>query len=154
MACERVAFTRRELRERLSLGDTQLKVHLARLVGLELLSAHRGQHGVFLYQLAYNDTDATAGGVLLPGLIDLDQGAGADRQHVYDGDRSGSLEDRSGAGRPPVGAGSVAGRPAGNGVNPSSDGRSRAAEHDQARSNGSRGSFLAAVTVAAAEAGC
>lgn len=36
-----VAFSRRELRERTGRGDTQLKVHLARLVELELLVAQR-----------------------------------------------------------------------------------------------------------------
>lgn len=43
-ARERVEFTRRELRERLALGDTQLKVHLARLVSLELVHMTRGAH--------------------------------------------------------------------------------------------------------------
>jgi DNA primase catalytic core len=49
-----VAFSRRELREDTGLGDTQLKVHLARLVELEMLEArpattHRQR---ILYQLA------------------------------------------------------------------------------------------------------
>ena len=58
---ERVRFTRRELRERLSWGDTQLKVHLARLVSLELVHAHRGAHGQFVYELAWDrDRPSTA----------------------------------------------------------------------------------------------
>lgn len=36
-----VRFTRRQLREALAFGDTQLKVHLARLVDLELVVTHR-----------------------------------------------------------------------------------------------------------------
>lgn len=85
-------FTRRELRERLGLGDTQLKVHLARLVSLELVNAHRGAHGAYLYELAWDPVDLAADGVLAPGLIDP--------EHVYDTDRSGPCEDRSGGGRP------------------------------------------------------
>lgn len=53
---ERVRFTRRELRERLALGDTQLKVHLARLVSLQLVHVERGPHGAYLYELAWNPT--------------------------------------------------------------------------------------------------
>ncbi|MGH2872297.1 MAG: DNA primase, partial [Solirubrobacteraceae bacterium] len=62
---ERIEFTRRELREALGWGDTQLKVHLARLVNLELVHAHRGANGVFVYQLAWN-TEGTVDGQLLP----------------------------------------------------------------------------------------
>lgn len=96
-ARERVRFTRRELREHLGLGDTQLKVHLARLVSLELVHVERGPHGAYRYALAYDSTEATAGG--LPGLIDPD----AAPEHAHDSDRSGPDSDRSGAGRPPVG---------------------------------------------------
>jgi hypothetical protein len=39
-----VRFTRRQLREALGFGDTQLKVHLARLLDLELLTVHRSEH--------------------------------------------------------------------------------------------------------------
>ena len=77
---ERVRFTRRELRERLAWGDTQLKVHLARLVSLELVYAHRGTHGAFVYELAWEHEQAVDG-ALLPGLIDPDQ-AGADRARL------------------------------------------------------------------------
>ncbi len=70
-----------------------MKVHLARLVSLELVHAHRGAHGAFVYELAWDSADAGADGVLLPGLIDPDQ-------HGYDPNRSGSGSDRSGGGRP------------------------------------------------------
>jgi DNA primase len=49
---DQVRFTRRELREALGWGDTQLKLHLSRLVSLELIWAHRGPHGSNLYELA------------------------------------------------------------------------------------------------------
>jgi len=148
VARERVAFTRRELRERLGLGDTQLKVHLARLVSLELVSTHRGDHGVYLYQLAWNDGDIS-GGVLLPGLIDPAQPA----EHGYDADRSGPVSDRSVGGRPPVAGRSVAGQPSTNGADASNDGRSLASGPDMPEDHSSEGSFLAAAGVAAAGAG-
>lgn len=114
---ERVRFTRRELREHLAWGDTQLKVHLSRLVSLELVHAHRGPNGVFVYQLAWNEEQAIDG-ALLPGLIDPDASG-----HGYDSDRSGSEMDWSVPGRPPVGGQSVPGRPAGRGPDPSNDGQ-------------------------------
>jgi hypothetical protein len=147
---ERVRFTRRELRERLSWGDTQLKVHLARLVSLELVHAHRGAHGQFVYELAW-DRDQAVDGALLPGLIDPDQPAD---EHGYDLDRSGSEADRSGGGRPPVGARSAPGRPAPNGMDPSKGGRSSRSAAEPAPDHGSGSSSLAAepVTVTAMEA--
>jgi DNA primase len=119
---ERVRFTRRELREALGWGDTQLKVHLGRLASLELLWCHRGQHGAHVYELAWDG--AGEGEARLPGLIDPDQldaqaPAGAGDGHNYDrkrsgseGNRSGAKTDRSGGGRPPVGGRSGRGRPA------------------------------------------
>lgn len=48
-------FSRRQLRERTGWGDTQLKVHLARLVDLELVVAHRADKGNGLvYELAWD----------------------------------------------------------------------------------------------------
>jgi DNA primase len=48
-----VRFTRRQLREALPFGDTQLKVHLARLADYELVIAHRTSTGGFCYELAW-----------------------------------------------------------------------------------------------------
>ena len=98
-----VRFTRRELREALTAGDTQLKLHLTRLVEQEYLIVHR--HGpLFRYELAF-DGDAESGGRQLVGLIDvatLDTGTTADRSGG-NGERSGLEADRSGSGRPAVG---------------------------------------------------
>ncbi len=109
---ERVRFTRRELREALGWGDTQLKVHLGRLASLELLWCGRGAHGAHVYELAWDG--ASEGEARLTGLIDPDQ---LDA-HDYDRDRSGSGEnrpgaktDRSGGGRRPVEGRSAGGRP-------------------------------------------
>ncbi len=108
---ERVRFTRRELREALGWGDTQLKVHLGRLANLELVWCQRGPRGSHVYELAWDGTGE--GEARLPGLIDPDQ---LDT-HDYDRERSGSEgsrsgpgTDRSGGGRPPVGARSGRGR--------------------------------------------
>jgi DNA primase len=104
-----VRFTRRELREALGWGDTQLKVHLARLVELELIWAHRGPHGGHLYELAWEggSEEPRLSGLIDPARLDaLDA-----EKHGYDRDRSGSGSDRSGGGRPPVGGRSGAGRP-------------------------------------------
>lgn len=73
-----VRFTRRQLREHLAAqgsgwGDTQLKVHLARLVDLELVMAHRLETGAFGYELLWNPTTThgyTADGRFLTGLTD------------------------------------------------------------------------------------
>ncbi len=80
-----VRFTRRQLREHLAgqgtgWGDTQLKVHLARLVDLELVMAHRLESGAFGYELLWNpsttqtstttDTGYDVGGRFLTGLTD------------------------------------------------------------------------------------
>lgn len=113
-----VRFTRRELREATAWGDTQLKVHLARLVELEHVLVHRRgtQHAYELvYDAGQDDEDMSH----LNGLLDvreLDgphdglQGDPHDDPYDYDADRSGLKGHRSGAGRPVVGAWSGAGR--------------------------------------------
>ena len=70
-----VRFTRRQLREHLAgagagWGDTQLKVHLARLVDLELLVVHRLTSGAFGYELTWTPPTTEAGGRFLAGLTD------------------------------------------------------------------------------------
>ncbi len=63
-------FTRRQVREALGWGDTQLKVHLGRLTELEYLVAHRGKLGrSYAYELLYQGDDA-GGRAKLLGLID------------------------------------------------------------------------------------
>lgn len=124
-----VRFTRRQLREALGFGDTQLKVHLARLVDLELVVPHRLEAGGFAYELAWH-TDDTSGRVL-PGLLDpatldtgtldtgtLDTGTldtaatdvGDPETAATTADRSGQQDLRSAPGRGPVGPRSAPGR--------------------------------------------
>ena len=63
-----VRFTRRTVRGVLGLSDTQLRVHLERLVTLEYVRAHSGQNGsLYTYSLAF-DGDAGADAPQLMGL--------------------------------------------------------------------------------------
>jgi hypothetical protein len=100
-----VRFSRRQLREALSLGDTQLKVHLTRLVELEYLLAHRTKTGGFEYELVY-EIGADDGALRCPGLIDVEA-----LQRAYDTARSGSKESRAVHGRAEVGTESAPSRP-------------------------------------------
>ncbi len=92
-------FTRREVRDATGLGDTQLKLHLARLAELEYVMVHR-RATMFEYELVYDGGDD---GRHLCGLIDVDS-------LDYDSDRSGLKGDRSAPGRAPVGGWSGGGR--------------------------------------------
>jgi DNA primase len=56
-------FSRREIREALGWGDTQLKIHLRRLVDAELVLVHRADHGRGIaYELAFSERSGQAGG--------------------------------------------------------------------------------------------
>ncbi len=78
------AFTRRELREATGIGDTQMKVHLARLVDLEYVVANRAGPAT-TYELA--------------GDYDTDRSAPKADRSGQNGDRSAHKADRSGIGR-------------------------------------------------------
>lgn len=129
-------LSRRELRQATGWGDTQLKVHLARLVDLELVIAHRAERGGgFVYELAW-DGAGREGERFLIGLTapaTLAHPATGVQIHVYDDSRSGSEGARSGSGRPPVGRRSAPGRGVpesenplpGNGSSPLDDSHSR-----------------------------
>jgi hypothetical protein len=110
-----VRFTRRQVRETTGFGDTQLKTHLARLVELELVIAHRADKGSgFAYELAW-DGKGRDGERFMIGLADpADPGAG----HACDVNRSGPDDERSAPGRPPVGGWSAPGRAGDDGTLP------------------------------------
>ncbi len=124
-----VRFTRRQLREALGFGDTQLKVHLARLVDLELVTPHRLEAGGFCYELAWHPGEV--GGRVLPGLLDpatldtavtdVDDPESAATTPI----RSGSEDVRSAPGRGPVGPRSGGGRGGLREVKPLQDSRTR-----------------------------
>jgi DNA primase len=110
-------FSRRDVRESVKWGDTQLKIHLARLVELEYLLVHRGGRGQsFEYELLF-DGETQANTPHVSGLIDVDSLTERRAQH-YDAERSGLPDIRSGSGRPQVGAQSGGCRDVENDKNP------------------------------------
>jgi DNA primase len=102
-----VRFTRRQLREALPFGDTQLKVHLARLADYELVIVRRMESGGFCYELACTAADtATAA------------------------NRSALKDSRSAPGRGLAGGWSAPGRPAFRASNGQASGHVTAARND------------------------
>jgi DNA primase catalytic core len=78
-ACEREGFaqtdfrfSRRQAREAVGWGDTQLWIHLGRLVEMEFLVTHRGRGKTVEYELLYGGEDAEGRAKLL-GLIHVEQ---------------------------------------------------------------------------------
>lgn len=64
-------FSRRALREGIAWGDTQLRVHLDRLLELEYVQAHReGAGGKYVYELVYGVADGDQR-AQVAGLIDV-----------------------------------------------------------------------------------
>ncbi|MCH6259403.1 hypothetical protein MLD52_22805, partial [Puniceicoccaceae bacterium K14] len=113
-------FTRRDVRERIGWSDTQLKVHLSRLVDMEYLATrYNPRHSQsYLYELLYEGPIQNVG-KHLPGLIEVEElkrlydanrPAGAkpskdskSKIHDYGEDRSGQKSNRSAPGRGAVG---------------------------------------------------
>ena len=66
-----VRFTRREVRETAGLSDTQVRIHLERLVELEYVYAHHGKNGQrYVYELVF-DGEPGSNQPQLIGLIDV-----------------------------------------------------------------------------------
>jgi hypothetical protein len=66
-------FSRRQVRDFTGWGNTQLKLHLRRLVELEYLLLHRDKHSRrFVYELNY-DGGKDEHGKVLPGLLDVER---------------------------------------------------------------------------------
>ena len=92
-------FTQREVREWVHIGNTQLKVHLSRLVELEYVLVHQGGRGQqFIYELVY-DGRGQDGTPFVPGLLDVSKL----RTCEYDAKRSVEKREWSDSGRPQVG---------------------------------------------------
>ncbi len=116
--CQRLAlrrpdfrFSRRQVRLVTGWGDTQLKIHLARLASLEYLLVHRVRSGQgYEYELLY-DGEGEIGDPFVVGL----SGAKIRR---YDSQQSGSEADRSALGRGAVGPRSGRGRGRKSAANP------------------------------------
>ena len=106
-------FSRRQVRELTGWGDTQLKIHLARLVELEYTLTHRVARGQgFDYELLYSG-EGDRGTRFMMGLADLTQHAGekSATPYSYDAQRSGQNEGWSALGRGAVGDWPGHGRP-------------------------------------------
>jgi len=79
MTCDKLAlaradyrFSRRAVREHTGLSDTQLRLHLDRLVDLEYVLTHKGGRGQsFVYELLY-DGQGQDGKPFVPGLLDIE----------------------------------------------------------------------------------
>jgi DNA primase len=114
-------FSRRHVRELTGWGDTQLRVHLERLVQMEYLLAHGGRRGVvFEYELVY-DGQGAHGEAFLMGLQDM-AGLGAMPSMPTTMPTSrGEEADLAGPSRPQRGVMAVASRPGPTGDEASAD---------------------------------
>ena len=98
-------FSRRQLREALRWGDTQLKVHLSRLAELEYLIIHKTKTNGFEYEQVYDQiTDDHT--LQFPGLVDIEA-----LRHAYESARSGQAQTRSAISRGAVGTQPGGGQP-------------------------------------------
>jgi hypothetical protein len=99
-------FSRRQVREHTRWGDTQLKVHLARLTELEYLLVHRGRSRPVLRVRARVRRSVRERCPSRSGLIDIEA-----LTRDYDAERSGSCAAQSVSGRGVVGVPSGEDRP-------------------------------------------
>jgi len=100
-----VRFSRREVREHAGVSDTQLRLHLERLVDLEYVLARRdGAGGRLVYELVY-DGGGRDGRPFVPGLIDVERLRSAGTTAEVAGVK-GELAGRMRADRGPVAGGS------------------------------------------------
>jgi DNA primase catalytic core len=99
-----IRFSRKTVRDASGWGDTQLKIHLARLAELEYLLVHRAERGQgFVYELLYDGDGSQV--PHLSGLLD----AAVLTTH-YDAQRSGPGAAQSPGSRATVGGVSATGR--------------------------------------------
>jgi len=103
-----IRFSRKDVRVATGWGDTQLKVHLARLAELEYLLVHRAERGQgFVYELLYDGDGSQV--PHLSGLLDAAALTG-ETKGDYDARRSGGNAAQSATGRGTVGGVSASGR--------------------------------------------
>jgi DNA primase catalytic core len=98
-------FTRKDVREAIGWGNTQLKMHLGRLESLEYIVVRSGRGERFEYELVY-EGQHRAGSPFLGGLADVERLAESSPTHTIE-----SPQDRSGSKVQVVGGWSAPGRP-------------------------------------------
>jgi DNA primase len=114
-----VLFSRRDVRATAGWSDTQLRVHLERLVELEYVLVHRGGRGQsFVYELLY-DGSGKDGGRFLPGLLDVEK-----LRRAYEANPAGAQARFAGGSRGQNGANAGGSRPGQNGDSRSENGSS------------------------------
>jgi DNA primase catalytic core len=119
-------FLLRQVREWTGWGQTQLRLHLLRLVDLEYIVVHRGGRGqTFVYELVYQG-GGKDGRPFLPKLIDVE----SLERRLADGNLSGlaphlsgSEGDPSGSNRPAIGPESGSSRTTDSSLSPSKNGK-------------------------------
>jgi DNA primase len=100
-------FSRKQLRDVTGWGNTQLKVHLARLEDMEFLAMHNVPRSkAIAYELLF-DGSAENDSPHLMGLLDADCLQKNNEIHHYDKQKSGVAKEKSVSGRPQVGGVSV-----------------------------------------------
>ena len=149
-------FSRREVRERTKWGNTQLKIHLGRLLEMEYVLAHRGKQGQgYVYELCY-EGQGKDGTPFLSGLLEV--GGRSDEAATTISTSRGSAGYFAGGGRPLVGGVSGGGRGIENVSNIRENGsisnhdakRDENARRETSGANGSRTSYVSQEEVCAA----
>ena len=112
-------FSRKAVRDATGLSDTQLRLHLQRLVELEYLLVHRGMRGQsFEYELLYDGADRDER-AFVPGLIDVEALKAASDAATTASSR-GQTGQFAGSTRPQRGANAVGSRDGASGAEPAS----------------------------------
>jgi DNA primase len=126
-----VRFTRREVREAAGLSDTQVRVHLDRLVELEYVLAHHGRNGQrYLYELVF-DGDVQKDQPQLIGLIDVEQLKAQTKNSTTTDNLAAHSDDLAGSLRPADGLLAATSRTTENSAEPSNGGTSPQAMNGQ-----------------------
>ncbi|MFY9316656.1 MAG: CHC2 zinc finger domain-containing protein [Burkholderiales bacterium] len=149
-----VRFSRRELRDANAIGDTQLRLHLDRLVELEYVLTRRdGAGGRFVYELVY-DGSGLDGKPFVPGLIDVERLRATSTTAEVAGVK-GELAGRLRGVRGPIAGwsrgGEIAGEPHGTGV--SEESSAKTSKTHSKKGNGSDASYTQRRVVPLAAAG-
>ena len=154
-------FSRKAVRDATGLSDTQLRLHLQRLVELEYLLVHRGMRGQsFEYELLYDGADIDER-AYVPGLIDVDAlklAADAASDAATTTSSRGSSGQFAGSTRPQRGANAAGARGGASAAKPVSmrlgdDGVDNDAEMHCSRLNGSGTPYTQPVALASLAAG-